>query len=77
MSSKENKSPLSPTETAVLVQAGKGHSVKQIARLLICSQSTASNHLASIYTKLGLNNRNAVSAIVIALKQGYITLEDL
>ncbi len=72
-----DKSPLTRAETAVLVLLGKGKSVKKAARVLMCSRCTVATHIANIYNKLKLENRNIVSAVVKALMAGYIKLEDL
>ena len=43
----------------------KGHSNKQIARQLDVTEGTVKNHLHSIYRKLGVTNRTALTALVI------------
>ena len=56
---------LSDREWDVLRLVADGHSNKEIARRLVVSARTVENHLAHIYTKLGVHNR--VSAALYAL----------
>ncbi len=55
---------LSGREWDVLRLVAGGHSNKEIARRLVVSARTVENHLAHIYTKLGVHNR--VSAALYA-----------
>ena len=66
---------LSPREQEVLLLAGRGLSSKEVASQLIISERTVQTHLASIYDKLGA--RNKTEALLLALKYGVVTLEDL
>ncbi len=66
---------LSPREREVLLLAGRGLSSKEVASQLIISERTVQTHLASIYDKLGA--RNKAEALLLALKYGVVTLEDL
>ena len=67
--------PLSSREREVLLLAAKGLSSKEVARRLFISERTVQTHLASIYDKLG--SRNKTEALLLALKYGVVTLEEL
>ncbi|MBQ6775893.1 MAG: response regulator transcription factor [Synergistaceae bacterium] len=67
--------PLSAREREVLLLAAKGLSSKEVARRLFISERTVQTHLASIYDKLG--SRNKTEALLLALKYGVVTLEEL
>ena len=67
--------PLSTREREVLLLAAKGLSSKEVARRLFISERTVQTHLASIYDKLG--SRNKTEALLLALKYGVVTLEEL
>ena len=66
---------LSTREREVLLLAAKGLSSKEVARQLLISERTVQTHLASIYDKLG--SRNKTEALLLALKYGVVTLEEL
>ncbi len=66
---------LSVREREVLLLAAKGLSSKEVARKLFISERTVQTHLASIYDKLG--SRNKTEALLLALKYGVVTLEEL
>ncbi len=66
---------LSTREREVLLLAAKGLSSKEVARRLFISERTVQTHLASIYDKLG--SRNKTEALLLALKYGVVTLEEL
>lgn len=66
---------LSVREREVLLLAAKGLSSKEVARQLYISERTVQTHLASIYDKLG--SRNKTEALLLALKYGVVTLEEL
>jgi len=66
---------LSVREREVLLLAAKGLSSKEAARELFISDRTVQTHLASIYDKLGAKNKT--EAMLLALKYGIVTLEDL
>ncbi len=66
---------LSVREREVLLLAAKGYSSKEVAKLLFISERTVQTHLASIYDKLG--SRNKTEALLLALKYGVVTLEEL
>ncbi|MBQ6969218.1 MAG: response regulator transcription factor [Synergistaceae bacterium] len=67
--------PLSGREREVLVLAARGMSSKEVAKQLFISERTVQTHLASIYDKLG--SRNKTEALLLALKYGVVTLEEL
>ena len=66
---------LSAREREVLVLAAKGLSSKEVAAKLFISERTVQTHLASIYDKLG--SKNKTEALLLALKYGIVTLEEL
>ncbi|MBQ9432922.1 MAG: response regulator transcription factor [Synergistaceae bacterium] len=66
---------LSVREREVLLLAAKGLSSKEVAKQLYISERTVQTHLASIYDKLG--SRNKTEALLLALKYGVVTLEEL
>jgi DNA-binding NarL/FixJ family response regulator len=66
---------LSVREREVLVLAAKGLSSKEVAAKLFISERTVQTHLASIYDKLG--SKNKTEALLLALKYGVVTLEEL
>lgn len=65
-------SPLTPREMEILKYIGLGYLNKQIAAELKISEQTIKNHVTSILRKLNANART--EAVVLALKQGLITI---
>jgi two-component system response regulator DegU len=65
-------SPLTPRETEILKYIAQGLLNKQIATQLGISEQTIKNHVTSILRKLNANART--EAVVVAIKQGLITL---
>ena len=65
-------SPLTPREMEILKYIGLGYLNKQIAAELSISEQTIKNHVTSILRKLNANART--EAVVLALKQGLITI---
>jgi two-component system, NarL family, response regulator DegU len=65
-------SPLTPREMQILKYIGQGLLNKQIAAELGISEQTIKNHVTSILRKLNANART--EAVVLALKQGLITI---
>jgi RNA polymerase sigma factor (sigma-70 family) len=65
-------SPLTPRETEILQYIAEGLLNKQIANKLGISEQTIKNHVTSILRKLNANART--EAVVLALKQGLISL---
>ncbi len=66
---------LSNREREVLTLTSKGLSSKETAGKLFISERTVQTHLASVYDKLGA--RNKTEAMLLALKYGVMTLEEL
>ncbi|EEX48129.1 MULTISPECIES: response regulator transcription factor [Jonquetella] len=66
---------LSPREREVLLCAARGLSSKEVAAQLYISERTVQTHLASVYDKLGAHNKT--EAMLLALKHGLMTLEEL
>lgn len=64
--------PLTPREMEILQYIAQGYLNKQIAAELDISEQTIKNHVTSILRKLNANART--EAVVIAIKQGLITL---
>lgn len=62
-------------ELEVLKTAAKGLSNKEIAQALGISVRTCQTHLANIFTKLAVGSRT--EAVLRALREGWITLDDL
>jgi DNA-binding NarL/FixJ family response regulator len=69
---RESGIALSQREVEVLRLVGEGHRDKQIARQLGISIRTVSNHVASIYNKLGIDDR--AQAIIYAIKQRIVKI---
>jgi DNA-binding NarL/FixJ family response regulator len=64
--------PLTPREMEILNYIAQGYLNKQIAAELNISEQTIKNHVTSILRKLNANART--EAVVVAIKQGLITL---
>ncbi len=64
--------PLTPREMEILNYIAQGFLNKQIAAELDISEQTIKNHVTSILRKLNANART--EAVVVALKQGLISL---
>ncbi|MEY9875455.1 DNA-binding NarL/FixJ family response regulator [Streptacidiphilus sp. MAP12-33] len=67
-----NVPTLSAREVEVLQLLGEGLPNRQIAARLYISEATAKGHLASIYTKLGVDTRGA--AVATAVREGLLRL---
>jgi len=63
---------LTERETEVLQQVAQGLSNKQIAFKLGISENTVKYHIASIYSKMGVNNRT--EAVRLGARMGLVTL---
>jgi HD-GYP domain-containing protein (c-di-GMP phosphodiesterase class II) len=61
---------LTAREVDVLILLARGHSNKEIARRLVVTPKTVSNHLEHIYTKLGISSR--VAATLYATQHGLM-----
>jgi len=66
-------SPLTPREIEILRYIAQGYLNKQIAIELGISEQTIKNHVTSILRKLNANART--EAVVLAIKQGLISIE--
>ena len=66
--------PLSEREMEVLREAARGLPNKDIARRLNLSVRTVHTHLGNIFTKLRVGSRT--EAVLLALRRGWITLEE-
>ncbi len=64
--------PLTPREMEILKYIAQGYLNKQIAAELDISEQTIKNHVTSILRKLNANART--EAVVVAIKQGLISL---
>lgn len=64
---------LSPRQKEVLSLISRGHSNKEIARILDTALPTVKNHVANIFEKLGTSNR--VAAVRLGRKMGLIADE--
>jgi len=64
--------PLTPREMEILNYIAQGYLNKQIAAELDISEQTIKNHVTSILRKLNANART--EAVVVAIKQGLISL---
>ena len=71
----EAKEQLSRREIEILKLAARGMSNKDIANTLFLSVRTVKAHLTNIFNKMGVGCRT--DAIIKALKEGYITLDDI
>lgn len=66
---------LSAREREVLLVSSKGFSIKEIASRLCITERTVQAHLTSVYSKFGCRGKG--EALLVALKYGIITLEEL
>ncbi len=73
---RKKKSPevLTEREMEVLKMVTRGSSNKDIAEALCLSVRTVQGHLANIFNKLRVSSRT--EAVVHALKEGWVTLDD-
>jgi DNA-binding NarL/FixJ family response regulator len=71
----EPSSPLKRRELEVLKLAAKGLSNKEIAQEITISSRTVQTHMVNIFTKLNVNSRT--EAVIHALREGWIALDDL
>ena len=67
--------PLTKRERQILKFVANGNTNKQIARKLDISEQTIKNHVSAILRKLNANDR--AHAVVLALRQGFISVEPL
>lgn len=66
---------LTERETEVLKQLAQGQTNREIAEALFISEETVKSHVGNILSKLHLAHRT--QAVIYALKQGMISLDDL
>ncbi|MCX8125923.1 MAG: response regulator transcription factor, partial [Dehalococcoidia bacterium] len=66
---------LHPRELEVLKLVARGMGNKEIAKNLVISERTVHTHLINIFRKLNVGSRT--EAVLYALKQGWLALEDL
>ena len=66
---------LTPREIQVLQLAARGMSNKDIGSELGITVRTVKGHLMNIYAKMNVKSRT--EAVSCALKEGWITLEDM
>lgn len=66
---------MSPTELKVLKLGASGLSNKDIGERLSISERTVQSHFTCIFHKLGVGSR--VEAAIKALKEGWLTLDDI
>jgi DNA-binding NarL/FixJ family response regulator len=67
---REGPAGLTPREVEVLRLVARGLSIKEVAKRLVISAKTASNHVEHIYTKIGASNRAAAS--LYAMRHGLL-----
>ena len=70
----ESLEQLTERELEVLKLAAKGMTNRQIASELVISVRTVQVHLSNVFGKIGVGSRT--EAVLHALRQGWITLED-
>ena len=66
--------PLTRRETQILNYIADGNTNKQIARILEISEQTIKNHVSAILRKLNANDR--AHAVVLAIRHGWISIEE-
>ena len=71
------KNALTPRQLEVLRLAAKGLGNSEIGAVLGISPSTVKNHLDDAYSRLGLERRCRLSAVVEALKRGDLSLGEV
>ncbi|HEY6014162.1 MAG TPA: response regulator transcription factor [Candidatus Limnocylindrales bacterium] len=67
--------PLTPRELEILREVASGRKNRQIADRLVLTEQTVKNHLSRILHKLGVPNRT--HAVTFAVRQGWLTLEEV
>ncbi len=66
---------LTEREREVLLLVARGKTNREIAAGLVISEETVKTHVGSILSKLGLPNR--AQAALVALRRGWVDVEDL
>lgn len=69
------KDDLTEREQTVLRLLAQGHTNREIAETLVISEETVKTHVGNVLAKLHLAHRQ--QAMVYALKQGIVTLDEL
>ena len=72
---KRSLEKLQTRELNILRLVTKGMSSREISKNLTISRCTVQTHLDNIFTKLGVHSRT--EAVVHALREGWLTLDDL
>lgn len=72
---KRSLKKLQTRELDILKLVAKGMSSREIGKNLTISGRTVHTHLDNIFTKLGVHSRT--EAVVHALREGWLTLDDL
>jgi DNA-binding NarL/FixJ family response regulator len=67
--------PLTPKELEILRYVAAGLRNREVGELLDVSEQTVKNHLSSVLHKLGVPNRT--HAVTFAVRQGWMTLDDV
>ena len=67
---------LTPRETEVLELLGEGRSAPYISKKLVIAQSTAKNHISSIYRKIGVYDRQSLVDVILTGTAGKGALTD-
>lgn len=65
-----DSNPLTKRELAVLIEADKGGSTKEIAASLFLSDGTVRNYLSAIFSKLGVHHR--IEAVKVAKQNKWL-----
>lgn len=68
-------SQLTEREKEVLLSLAQGNTNRQIGEELVISEETVKTHVANVLMKLQLDHRS--QAVIYALKNGLLTLDDL
>ena len=66
--------PITSRETQILDYIAEGKQNKEIATILQISENTIKNHVSAIFRKLNANDR--AHAVVIAIRHGWISVEE-
>jgi DNA-binding CsgD family transcriptional regulator len=60
---------MTPTEARVMLQAGQGHGIANVASVLGMSENTVKTHLARVFHKTGTSRQSEIVALISALAQ--------
>jgi two-component system NarL family response regulator len=67
-----NEARLTRRETEILELLAAGHSNREIAKRLFLSEKTVKAHLATVFRKLGVNNRTQAAMMAVSMGLGPI-----